>query len=357
MGAMLSVVIPVYNVDNELFKVCMDSLLRHKDNDCELIIVDDGSTNGCQAICDEYSRDNDVKVIHQKNSGVAVARNTGLSYASGKYITFVDPDDMVTENFYFSIRKCIENRSDDIVYFAYRDLSGGNEYTRRYYDSNKTWHGDKILECIETEFAAILPGGDNTFVTVWASVYNTGFLREKSISFEPSLRKVQDLVFNLYALNYATEVSYCSDEIYIYRNNPDSICHSYNPNIAEYYRRVLVSLDTFSNVTKYSGNRLISDGIDNWKIFFVTDIVLLDLLNEKNTLSVEDRRIKYQQIVEMREFKRPRKLSNLQYYKSRNFLGKCLIRLFFKKKFYWLLVWRKIVEIRDLTRGNTNVTK
>lgn len=89
----LSIIVPVYNTKRYLSR-CIESILCQTFNDFELILVDDGSTDGSANICDHYKAiDNRVKVIHKRNEGVSKTRNTGLKCASGKYITFCDSDD------------------------------------------------------------------------------------------------------------------------------------------------------------------------------------------------------------------------------------------------------------------------
>ena len=88
-----SVIIPVYKAESWL-RECVDSVLGQTFRDLELILVDDGSPDGCPAVCDEYARaDNRVRVIHQTNSGVAAARNNGLDAALGEMAVFMDSDD------------------------------------------------------------------------------------------------------------------------------------------------------------------------------------------------------------------------------------------------------------------------
>lgn len=94
----LSVIIPVYNVEKYLRK-CVDSVLAQDIADMEVILIDDGSPDNCGAICDEYAeKDARVKVIHKENEGLSSARNAGLDIARGKYITFVDSDDYLLPN-------------------------------------------------------------------------------------------------------------------------------------------------------------------------------------------------------------------------------------------------------------------
>ncbi len=96
----ISVIVPVYNVEKYLSK-CIDSILSQTYKNLEIILVDDGSPDSSPKICDKYKeRDNRIKVIHKKNGGLASARNAGMDIATGKYIGFVDSDDMIAEDMY-----------------------------------------------------------------------------------------------------------------------------------------------------------------------------------------------------------------------------------------------------------------
>lgn len=106
----VSVIVPVYKVEPYL-AACVESLLRQTYREIEIILVDDGSPDNCGVMCDEYAlRDSRVKVIHQENQGLSVARNTGTDIAVGEYIAFVDSDDLVSEDYIACLLKnAIEN--------------------------------------------------------------------------------------------------------------------------------------------------------------------------------------------------------------------------------------------------------
>ena len=98
-----SVIIPIYNAEKTL-KRCLDSLLRQKRQDAELILINDGSSDGSSKIIEEYkNRFGNIVSIEQENSGVSIARNTGLDAANGTYILFVDSYVYVSENYFESI--------------------------------------------------------------------------------------------------------------------------------------------------------------------------------------------------------------------------------------------------------------
>ena len=96
---LISVIIPVYNVEKYLRK-CVDSVIDQTYKNLEIILVDDGSTDNSGAICDEYiKKDKRIQVIHQKNRGLSAARNTGIKIAKGEYFSFIDSDDWVDVKF------------------------------------------------------------------------------------------------------------------------------------------------------------------------------------------------------------------------------------------------------------------
>lgn len=111
----LSIIVPVYKVEPYLCK-CIDSILAQTFTDFELILIDDGSPDGCGAICDAYAvRDDRVIVIHQKNAGVSAARNAGMDIACGDYIGFVDPDDWIEPEMYETMLRTAKETGAEVV--------------------------------------------------------------------------------------------------------------------------------------------------------------------------------------------------------------------------------------------------
>lgn len=120
-----SILVPIYNVGK-----CIDEMLASIDaqtfRDFELVLVDDGSTDGCQDVCDDYCAANSgAKVIHKPNGGLISARRVGISHALGEYVLFVDADDMLKSNALEDINRVIEEYSSDIVIYN-ADIFDGN---------------------------------------------------------------------------------------------------------------------------------------------------------------------------------------------------------------------------------------
>lgn len=112
----ISVIVPVYNTEKYLRR-CIDSILNQTYEALEVILVDDGSTDGSGAVCDEYAeKDARVRAIHQKNGGISAARNAGIDAASGQYIAFIDSDDYVTGDMLAELlRICREENADAAI--------------------------------------------------------------------------------------------------------------------------------------------------------------------------------------------------------------------------------------------------
>lgn len=124
MGIILTVVVPAYNVEGYLPK-CIDSILAQdlSDRMYEIIIVDDGSTDGSGKIADDYSASHDnIEVIHQANAGLSAARNAGIFAAQGEYIQFVDSDDYLEKNVLAQLVNKMETEDLDVLRFNYRNV-------------------------------------------------------------------------------------------------------------------------------------------------------------------------------------------------------------------------------------------
>lgn len=117
---LFSVIVPIYNIEKYIRR-CIDSVLAQSFADFELILVDDGSPDGCPAICDEYAqRDSRIKVIHKKNGGLVSARQAGIRVAQGEYIFNLDGDDAICPDALESAQKIITDTHADMISFSYR---------------------------------------------------------------------------------------------------------------------------------------------------------------------------------------------------------------------------------------------
>ncbi len=120
---LVSVIVPIYKVE-EYLRECVDSIINQTYKNLEIILVDDGSPDNCGEICEEYARnDSRVTVYHKENGGLSDARNYGMARSHGEYITFVDSDDVIKENFVEALMELIHKYNADIAVSPYISFS------------------------------------------------------------------------------------------------------------------------------------------------------------------------------------------------------------------------------------------
>lgn len=129
---MISIVVPVYNVLPYLSD-CINSIVTQRDDGLEIILVDDGSTDGSERLCDQYAKEYEmVRVIHKKNTGLSATRNLGIEVAKGEYIIFVDSDDMLAPGFVSKALELAELYHADLIAFSYRRCKADAKWTVEY---------------------------------------------------------------------------------------------------------------------------------------------------------------------------------------------------------------------------------
>ena len=215
--ALLSFIIPVFNVELYLSE-CIDSILSQLEekDDCEILLIDDGSTDTSGKICDAYTlKDERIKVVHKKNEGVSVARNVGISIATGKYLAFVDSDDRITEN---SLQRILTwaKASDAEICFL--------QTIKFFSNGDKEDLGDKIFEDDIKNRSAIeildflskrpkYPG------SACSKLFLRNFIKDKGFSFPLGRKHGEDLTFCRDCF-YASEKYSCLNvSYYEYRQN------------------------------------------------------------------------------------------------------------------------------------------
>lgn len=138
---LVSIIVPVFNVENYLGD-CIESILKQTYTFFELILVDDGSTDSSYKICEEYAAtDKRIKLYKKENGGLSDARNYGLDHAKGKYVTFIDSDDYVENNFVEALYYSIQKNSSDIAVAAYRRVTddGDISYDIKPGEKSECW--------------------------------------------------------------------------------------------------------------------------------------------------------------------------------------------------------------------------
>lgn len=134
MEQLISVIVPIYNVEQYL-KKCIESILKQTYQNLEIILVDDGSPDGCGAICDTYAKKDDrIKVIHKANGGLSDARNAGLEVATGEYVLMVDSDDWIHNQTIEILYRTIQEQDADVSICNYQYVHTDDKYKDEKYD-------------------------------------------------------------------------------------------------------------------------------------------------------------------------------------------------------------------------------
>lgn len=226
---MISVIVPVYNVEKYITQ-CVDSLLSQTYKDFEIILVDDGSTDSSGKICDDYAKNNlNIQVIHKINQGLGLARNTGLQYASGEYVTFVDSDDYVSPTLLENLYQGIQEKDVNVCLGGYKKINdfGDILYEEKY--NTKIYNQISYTNEAFIKMLGSLPNKhDSIRMSVWNALYDMSIIKKNNIIF-PSERELisEDLIFDFYYYQYVKKCKLLNNSDYYYRTNPNSLTMSY----------------------------------------------------------------------------------------------------------------------------------
>lgn len=222
----VSIIVPVYNVEKYL-KRCMESLLAQTLQEKEIILVDDGSADGSGAMCDAYAELPGVKVIHQENAGLGMARNTGMVAAGGEYIMFVDSDDYVGRELTEHLYQVCEKQGADICISGFRMVyPDGRQKARPCVDKTQVFTGRDVRQVLLNTVGALPEDAlDSKYgATACARLYRRKIVRDFGIRFLSEREMIsEDLLFNLAFLSHAGRAAVITDTAYFYCTNENSL--------------------------------------------------------------------------------------------------------------------------------------
>lgn len=225
----ISIVVPVYNVENYL-KKCIESIIGQSYKNLEIILVDDGSTDSCPEICDLYSRTDDrVKVIHKKNGGLVSARKAGTVSATGDYILNVDGDDWIeSDRVEVLVTKCIMSARPDMVYMSGHKKDFGDDSI--YINSDiplKTFYGDEIRK----QVCPLLFDSNEIFRAkvvdaMWAWAIKRELLQENQRLIDDRIVSGEDIICCWFCLLNAKSVVCMKQDGYHYIQRKSSLSYT-----------------------------------------------------------------------------------------------------------------------------------
>lgn len=222
---LISIIIPVYNVEKYV-KECVARIINQTYKNIEILLIDDGATDHSGKICDECAeKDTRIKVIHKENGGVSSARNLGLELAQGEYITFVDADDFVADDYLEQLYNKMQNSNADLVFCKYAFFDEGT-----IIQSKETFPEQIIVDKQDKNFINFICRFFtwNRKKNIMGSSCRVLYKKEainKSL-FNTQLRIAEDLLFLVDVILNAHIVSFINKNLYFYRINNNSALHS-----------------------------------------------------------------------------------------------------------------------------------
>lgn len=254
MHPRISVIIPIYNVEKYI-QQCIDSVIHQTLNEIEIILVDDQSPDNCPKICDQYAKtDRRIKIVHKPiNEGLGFARNSGLKVATGEFVAFIDSDDFIDKNMFYSLYQEAIQSNADIVYCGLSFYKNGcftkkEEVSKRTVYSTENERKELILDFVAPEPS--YKSDVKYMMSACKAIYRRSIIKENEIYFL-SERKIlsEDIFFNIQTILKSNIIIFLPTPFYFYRYNTNSITHKFN---IEKYKKHHIFFQELETLLKYS---------------------------------------------------------------------------------------------------------
>lgn len=337
---MISVIIPVYNKERYISRV-VDMLKRQTYKNIEIIFIDDGSTDNSYNIAKLYEDGKKIFVYRQKNQGVSAARNKGMTYANGEWLSFLDPDDLIAENYFEDL---ISVAADyDIISCCCYAVGDNGKKINNFFLNSMSFYGDqkKILfyQLLDDTYGQ--PGKTYTAIGVpWGKLYKKSLVLSNNLKFDIKLKKQEDNIFNMYAFKYAKRIFYLNKPLYFY--SLEHIKNDYVSNYDSYAVRNVIELQK-ERMTFFTENCALldksgEDFLNNATISSLVSSFNKCLLNKANTQTYFEKRNEYLYIIRLPFFAKI--IRNLDILRINGFVHKIVAlsmkcSLFYPINFIW----------------------
>lgn len=288
---MFSFIMSVYNTKADWIFRAADSVINQTVPDWELLIVDDGSQEETAEYLEEIGKaDERIRIFHQSNQGLSVARNTGMDHARGEYVAFIDADDWIEHTYISQTEPYLLKHHPDMLAFAHADHRSSDTKcnlhgTQEFYLYDRSEKKDLELTILHKKDPADMHS--MFFGAQWNIIYRRAFLDENKIRNVPGLFKAQDSVFNLYAVEHAEKIAYLNRVLYHYNINDDSVTHKYRSG-SQHICRLLTERRSF--ITKYHNTKEYLDVYDYGVLIVFDGLCGLNFFHPANPNPVRKRR-------------------------------------------------------------------
>ena len=346
INTMISVIVPVYNCIYTLGK-CIEAICAQTSGNLEILLIDDGSTDGSQLLCDKFaSEDARIHVFHKPNGGVSSARNMGLDHAQGEYVMFCDSDDWAEpewcEQLYLAAK---ENPDCQPICNYYRRTADHEMINRKEQceDMNESIAKADFFSLNRYELLGI----------PWNKIYIRSILEENHIRFQSGLSLGEDLVFNLDYLHCQTGgFTFINKPLYHYSvGSTDSLSSKFYPDLSEIYQKVYLRIK--------DELRSIPGAYEKWELeyahsyFFAFDRVFRNTWSKKNPAAIHQKWKYNQTVFHSEAFQSCRKTISKDYINALQYWGLQTNSF----HVYWAMVVLSETISHQIHKNNSNKRK
>lgn len=271
---LISIVLPIYNVERYLDR-CIRSIVNQSYRNLEIILVDDGSSDQCPQLCEEWAnKDKRIKVIHKENAGLGMARNTGIEYATGKYICFFDSDDYVALDAVEKAYTFIKKYNAEIVLFGFCNVGSDGKTGKCIIPQTEKeiYEGESVQEYVLPNLIAPNPTTGvrtNLWMSAWACMYSMDAIQREKWRFVSERQYISEDVYSLlYLYKDLKSAAILPEALYFYCENGVSLTHIYRK---DRYEKNKYCYDSCQEVCKELGYN--QDVKDRLAFQYVSNII------------------------------------------------------------------------------------
>lgn len=317
----VSIIVPIYNMENYL-EECIESIIEQSYKNIEIILINDGSTDKSEDICRKYQiKDYRIKVISSKNNGVSSARNLGIEASTGKYISFIDPDDTVDKKYIEEMLIYIKKYCCDVVFCLAKIV---------YPELNKTcnikFKNQKFLSNnFYKDFYLII----DYFHTPWGKLYKKDIINKNNIKFPVEFITAEDQIFNQEYLKYVKNYRFLNKNLYNYyvRKNNSASQNLSEKHFLSDIKNLKIKKDFLNNELVLVNKKEKDICLLEYTKFIIYKYLFLKDINKKEFKKLKTRLIKIKKIVSLNDLS----VINMSF--------KEYIILYFLKKNIWLGIY------------------
>ncbi len=302
---LLTIIIPVYNASKYLER-CLKSIAYQLNDQSEVIIIDDGSTDNSKDVYNDYcTKYRQIKSFYEENKGVGAARNLGIKKSSGKYITFVDADDFVSSNYIEKIFETIKFNYD-IIFCQYQsdDAKNNNIADIKIASPNNLLNNIEISQIIKSTFASIepfLPYKYN-FRSVWSKIIKMEIVKTNNIFFPENISYGEDMIFMLYIYSYIKSKKFIPDILYHnFFYHETSATNKYKPNMEE----IIINQD--KSILEWINKLQFEKYLPYYSLYRLNDIILFikyDFFHHENKEKEQVKKERFRKIIKNHNYKK-----------------------------------------------------